>query len=190
MSNEWLGIPLYHNLGIIGSLLMLSGMIYSIKKRWNKPMGSTPFWLRYHELASVFGAILVIIHTKGSLNGLAGISILMMVVVSVSGFLGHYIYTRIPRNSMGKEKELAEMKSELEKITNEMNENLKSHHDDPAVSKLKNKVKKIERQIKQMDNARRLLAGWRTWHIPMTIIFLLIVIIHILSMLYYGSYLG
>jgi hypothetical protein len=44
MGNGWLGITLYHNLGIIGSLLMLSGMIYSIKKRWNKLIGSTPFW--------------------------------------------------------------------------------------------------------------------------------------------------
>ncbi len=190
MGNEWLGITLYHHLGIIGSLLMLSGMLYSIKKRWDRPAGSTPFWLRYHELVSVVGAVLVIIHTEGSLLGLAGASILMMLVVSVSGFLGHYIYTRIPRNSMGKEKELAELKSELEKNTAEMNENLESHPDDISVAKLRYKINRTERQIRQLENARRLLAGWRTWHIPMTALFLLVVVIHILSMLYYGSYLG
>jgi hypothetical protein len=167
---------------------MLSGMIYSIKKRWNKPTGSTPFWLRYHEIVSIFGALLVIIHANGSFNGLAGLSIAMMVVVSVSGFLGHYIYTRIPRNSMGKEKKLTELKKELENIKNEINMNSELQPKNPKYSKLSKKAERLKRQIKQLDTARRLLSGWRTWHIPMTIIFLLTVIIHMISLLYYGNY--
>ena len=89
---------------------------------------------------SVIGALLVIIHADGSFDGLAGWSIGMMAVVSVSGFLGHYIYTRIPRNSMGKEKKLAELKKELDKIKNDINKNSKlqprtSHHSSTKTQK-------------------------------------------------------
>jgi uncharacterized membrane protein (DUF106 family) len=182
---DWFGLTLYHNLGIIGSLLMLSGVIYSFKKRWNQPIGSTPFWLKHHELVSVLGAILVIVHADGSFGGLAGISMAMMVIIIISGFLGHYIYTRIPRTSLGKEKKLVELKNELDNIKFEVGEDLQSQPSNLII-----KIEKLEKQITQLDTLKRQLSGWRSWHIPMTIIFVLIVIIHMISVLYYGNYFG
>ncbi len=194
MSLEWLGISIFHHLGNIGSLLMLSGVIYSFKKRWNKPRGSTPFWLKHHELVSVLGAVLVLIHSNGSFDGLAGMAIIMMIIITISGFIGHYIYTLIPRNSLGKEKELAELKRELVTFKNELRKDQQNRADEIKISnshiELENKIKKLNIQIRNLEHARNLLSNWRTLHIPMTILFLITVIIHIISSLYYGSYLG
>ncbi len=194
MAVDWLGISIFHHLGIIGSFLMLSGVIYSFKKRWDKPWGSTPFWLKHHEVVSVLGATLVLIHSNGSFNGLAGISILMMIIIIISGFIGHYIYTRIPRNTLGKEKARAELELELEALRKDLGKNYKARSDEGDIifsqAKLENKIKKLNGQIKNLERARHLLSGWRAVHIPMTILFLITVIIHIISSLYYGNYLG
>jgi ABC-type transport system involved in cytochrome bd biosynthesis fused ATPase/permease subunit len=190
MVNDWLGITIFHYLGIIGSVLMLSGVIYSIKKRWQKLWGSTPFWLKHHEFVSAGGAILVVVHAEGSFDGLAGISIILMVIITISGFLGHYIYTRIPRNSMGKEKKLVELRTELDNLTKDLSNGTKSRENINLDAELRKKILRLERQIKNLETARRLMSGWRAWHIPMTIIFLISVIMHIVSTLYFGNYFG
>jgi len=47
------------------------------------------------------GPYMVFLHTSWKFNGLAGAVTLLTAVVVVSGFIGRYIYTRIPRTADG-----------------------------------------------------------------------------------------
>jgi hypothetical protein len=46
---------------------------------------------------------MVLLHTSWKFNGLAGVTTLFTVVIVASGFVGRYIYTRIPRTVDGLE---------------------------------------------------------------------------------------
>jgi hypothetical protein len=92
-----------HALGILGFLLMLSTeILYSIRKRsriarWG-PMAA---WLQFHIFTGLVGPYMVLLHTSWKFNGLAGITTLLTVIIVVSGFIGRYIYTLIPRTIDG-----------------------------------------------------------------------------------------
>jgi cytochrome b561 len=46
---------------------------------------------------------MVLLHTSWKFSGLAGVSTLFTVIIVVSGFIGRYIFTRIPRTLEGLE---------------------------------------------------------------------------------------
>jgi cytochrome b561 len=46
---------------------------------------------------------MVLLHTSWKFNGLAGVTTLLTVIIVVSGFIGRYIFTRIPRTLDGLE---------------------------------------------------------------------------------------
>jgi hypothetical protein len=88
-----------HGIGIVGFVLMLATVtLYSMRKlstdaRW----GSTAIWLKAHMVTGLVGPYMVLLHTSMKFNGLAGVAMLLTVVVVVSGLVGRYIYTRVPR---------------------------------------------------------------------------------------------
>jgi hypothetical protein len=90
-----------HGIGILGLILMLmTETLYSIRKlltdaRW----GSMASWLRFHMLTGLVGPYMVLLHTSMRFQGLAGVAMLLTVVVVVSGVVGRYIYTRVPRET-------------------------------------------------------------------------------------------
>lgn len=105
-----------HWTGIIGLVLMLcSQTLYSLRKqtkdaRW----GPMVKWLQAHVMMGLVGPYMVLIHSAGKFNGLAGISALATVVVLLSGIVGRYIYTSIPREIEGVDPEkLARAKKAL-----------------------------------------------------------------------------
>jgi cytochrome b561 len=46
---------------------------------------------------------MVLLHSAWKFHGLAGATMLLTVVIVISGFIGRYIYTRIPRTTEGLE---------------------------------------------------------------------------------------
>ena len=46
---------------------------------------------------------MVLLHTSWKFNGLAGATTLLTLIIVISGFIGRYIYTRIPRTMEGLE---------------------------------------------------------------------------------------
>jgi hypothetical protein len=94
-----------HILGVIGFLLMLmTETLYSFRKRSRKGRwGSMQFWLQFHIFTGLVGPYMVLLHTSWKFNGLAGATTLLTIIIVVSGFIGRYIYTRIPRTLDGVE---------------------------------------------------------------------------------------
>jgi hypothetical protein len=92
-----------HGLGILGFLLMLmTEILYSLRKRMRTVrFGRMSMWLQFHIFTGLVGPYMVLLHTSWKFNGLAGVTTLLTVVIVISGFVGRYIYTRIPRTADG-----------------------------------------------------------------------------------------
>ena len=101
------GHPFGHALGILGALLMLmTEVLYSARKRWRIfTFGRMRHWLSFHIFTGIVGPTLVLMHTGLAFRGLAGLTMFLTALVVVSGFLGRYIYTAVPRTMGGLEVE-------------------------------------------------------------------------------------
>ena len=94
-----------HMIGILGFILMLmTEILYSMRKRTRvASWGRMADWLQFHIFTGIVGPFMVLLHSSWKFNGLAGATMLMTVFVVFSGFIGRYIYTRIPRTVDGLE---------------------------------------------------------------------------------------
>jgi len=98
-ASDWFG----HGLGIVGFVLMLmTEILYSLRKRIRTVrFGRMSLWLKFHIFTGLVGPYMVLLHTSWKFNGLAGVTTLLTVIIVISGFVGRYIYTRIPRTADG-----------------------------------------------------------------------------------------
>jgi len=94
-----------HMIGVVGFLLMLmTETLYSFRKRSRKGRwGSMASWLQFHIFTGLVGPYMVLLHTSWKFHGLAGATTLLTIIIVISGFIGRYIYTRIPRSLDGDE---------------------------------------------------------------------------------------
>jgi hypothetical protein len=94
-----------HLIGVVGFLLMLATeILYSIRKRTHKALwGNMQSWLQFHIFTGLVGPYMVLLHTSWKFRGLAGATTLLTIIIVLSGFVGRYIYTRIPRSIEGDE---------------------------------------------------------------------------------------
>jgi len=96
-----IGLPL----GIAGAIAMLSTLPYAARKRWRPlaRLGSTPKWLEVHIFFGIVGPVLVTLHTAFKFNGVVAVGYWLMMIVWSSGFVGRYLYVRIPKTIRGVE---------------------------------------------------------------------------------------
>jgi hypothetical protein len=102
-----------HGLGIIGSLVILTGVFsYMVRKRNRSLMriGILKHWLEFHIFMCTLGPIMILFHTAFKFGGLVAISFWSMVAVFLSGIAGRFIYLQIPRSIEGRELSLGEIK--------------------------------------------------------------------------------
>jgi hypothetical protein len=104
-----------HGLGILGFLLMLmTETLYSLRKRSRRARwGRMSAWLRFHIFTGLVGPYMVLLHTSWKFNGLAGIVTALTFTVVISGIVGRYIYTAVPRTTDGTEFEAAELERQI-----------------------------------------------------------------------------
>jgi hypothetical protein len=91
--------------GIVGFLLMLVPVVYALRKRVRRfrEVGSMKTWLEVHVFAGIVGPVLITFHTSFKFNGIVSVAYWSMVSVMLSGFVGRYLYVRIPRTLRGVE---------------------------------------------------------------------------------------
>ena len=104
-----------HAIGILGFVLMLmTESLYSLRKRSRAARwGKMSSWLEFHIFTGIVGPYLVLLHTSWKFNGLAGIVTLLTVIIVVSGFVGRYIYTAVPRTADGIEMEASTLNRQI-----------------------------------------------------------------------------
>lgn len=94
-----------HLLGVGGTLLLFATLAYLARRRVKGLARAGPVarWLEVHIFCGVFGPILVTFHTSFKFNGVVSVAFWSMVLVVVSGFVGRYLYVRIPKTIRGEE---------------------------------------------------------------------------------------
>jgi hypothetical protein len=126
-----------HSFGVIGFVLMLSTeTLYSLRKRSTRARwGRMSQWMQFHIFTGIVGPFMVLMHTAWRFQGLAGAVTLMTLVVVLSGFIGRYIFTAIPRNADGLLLEAGQLEETLIHIDKELRSALPEpdeHLDDPG----------------------------------------------------------
>jgi hypothetical protein len=111
-----------HGLGIAGFLLMLmTETLYSLRKRSRSARwGRNATWLRFHIFTGLVGPFMVLLHTSWKFNGLAGVVALLTALVVISGFVGRYIYTAVPRTADGVALEAADLEIQIAEAETEL----------------------------------------------------------------------
>ena len=103
-----------HGLGIIGTLLILVGVvIYIARKRYKffAQWGRLKYWLEFHIFLCTLGPVMILFHTAFKFGGIVSVAFWSMVAVVVSGVIGRYIYIQIPRSIEGRTLSLNEIQS-------------------------------------------------------------------------------
>ena len=110
------GHPFGHWLGIIGTLFMvMTELLYSIRKRTRllNRAGPVRAWLSFHIFTGIVGPFLVLMHTGLHFRGLAGFTMMLTILIVISGFVGRYLYAALQRAGLQSEDSYA---SSVDKI--------------------------------------------------------------------------
>lgn len=151
--------PMGHGLGIVGTLLILIGVVMYIVRKRNKRLqrlGRLKHWLEFHIFLCTLGPIMVLFHTSFKFGGIVSIAFWSMVAVVASGVVGRFIYQRIPRSIEGRELTLAEVQALKAEVRNALSAQMSAHSSESEkVFALLN-----EQPIRQGNVFSYFLSGW------------------------------
>jgi hypothetical protein len=115
-----------YNLGLAGGLMMLTLLVYPLRKRvkFFENFGFLPTWFKWHMIFGILGPLTIIFHSTyhvyipflhpmGSPN--AAVAMLCMLLVSGSGTFGRFFYTKIHNGLYGRQTTVNELRAELER---------------------------------------------------------------------------
>jgi hypothetical protein len=102
--------------------MMLAPFLYMLRKRVRSASwpGSMKTWLEVHLFCGIAGPVLVTFHTSFKFNGIVAVAYWSMVTVAISGFVGRYLYVRIPRSLRGTELSRADLDRRADELWNEL----------------------------------------------------------------------
>jgi hypothetical protein len=106
-------------LGIIGGSMMLALLIYPLRKRvpsltW---LGSARGWFTFHMVLGVVGPLCILYHANYHLGATnSNVALISMLIVAGSGLIGRYLYARIHYGLNGRMANLAELRTEAERL--------------------------------------------------------------------------
>ena len=101
------GNPLAIQCGLLGTGLMIIAAIYPMFRRLSafRWLASNTMWFDFHLMAGTVGPMFVALHSALKLSSWVSLAFWSMVIVTVSGFIGRYLYTQVPELSSGRELE-------------------------------------------------------------------------------------
>ncbi len=105
-------------LGMLGAGMFLVIFLYPLRKRWTwlGRQGISRHWLDFHVLLGLSAPFVIALHSSFKFHGFAGIAFWIMLGVSISGIVGRYLYSQIPRRVNAAEfsrKELQELQDKM-----------------------------------------------------------------------------
>lgn len=107
-------------LGIVGSLLILTLLLYPLRKRFKflKFLGQVRNWFRVHMILGVVGPLAILFHSNfafGSINSTA--AMVAMLLVAGSGLIGRFLYQKIHHGLFGRKASLKELLASVKLTT-------------------------------------------------------------------------
>ena len=174
-----------HLLGFFGTLFLFATLPYLARKHLKilRNVGRPAHWLEAHIFCGVFGPILITYHTSFKFNGLVSVAYWSMVLVVVSGFVGRYLYVRIPKTIRGEELSRAELEARAADLEQQVS-------DPKLVARMREKLEKeravLVRRIERLEKTRRLFQLWHVFHRPFVWVMFFVFFIHLGVALYFG----
>jgi hypothetical protein len=109
-------------LGMFGVFLFFLIYLYPLRKKWGwlARQGNSRHWLDFHVVLGTFAPVIVAFHATFKFGNIAGLAFWSMLTVTLSGFVGRYLYAQIPRNLNAAELTLKEITSLEESLRAEL----------------------------------------------------------------------
>lgn len=102
-------------LGVAGMSFMLVSLVYPLRKRWLRGIGTVSFWFHAHMTLGAIGSALICWHANfklGSMND--SVALAAVLVVATSGVVGRYLYGRIRRGLYGQKAAIGDLLVDVE----------------------------------------------------------------------------
>jgi uncharacterized membrane protein YdcZ (DUF606 family) len=150
-----------HLMGWIGLGTTLLVFVYPIKKRMSRNRRWPRDWFRIHLIAGVMGPLFILLHSGAHLHALVpSLALMTMAVVVVSGIVGqgvHYLALRT------------------------LNDRRRQLHDQGL------SADEIETHLHRLAAQEEAFRLWQSIHAPMTLMFLVLTVLHVLGAVYFGG---
>jgi len=109
-------------LGMFGVLLFFLIYLYPLRKKWGwlGRQGNSRHWLDFHVVLGTTAPIIIAFHASFKFSNIAGMAFWSMLCVTISGFVGRYLYSQVPRNLNAAELSMKEMRDTEENLRQEL----------------------------------------------------------------------
>lgn len=159
-----IGLSSYkHIVGIIGSVMIMASISYSLRKRHIFfSSGSLAGWRTVHEWLTIVGGFMVFVHGGLYTHAFVPVAAAVTMLISIaSGLLGRYLFLMTHDYLLSKRDEL---------IKQGLNE------------------KAADEELQSLIIAHNIMKYWRTVHVPIVTSLAVTTILHVVSSLYYGGF--
>src|SRR3989441_857313 len=111
-------------LGMLGVLMFFLIYLFPLRKKWGwlSRQGNSRHWLDFHVVLGATVPIIIAFHSSFKFGNIAGMAFWSMLVVTVSGFIGRYLYSQIPRGLNAAELSMKEIQEKEETLRRELDE--------------------------------------------------------------------
>src|SRR6266481_2876275 len=111
-------------LGMFGVFLFFLIYLYPLRKYWGwlGRMGNSRHWLDFHVVLGTAAPIIIAFHSSFKFGNIAGMAFYSMLMVTLSGFVGRYLYAHIPRGLSAAELSMKEIQDKEEALRKELAE--------------------------------------------------------------------
>ena len=112
------GDDIGYNLGLLGGFMLLSLLLYPLRKRVNLfySIGILPGWFKWHMVLGILAPVMILFHATFHIESInAGVALICMLLVSGSGVFGRFFYTKIHNGLYGRQTSVNEIRKDLER---------------------------------------------------------------------------
>ncbi|HEV2195134.1 MAG TPA: hypothetical protein VGR55_06110 [Candidatus Acidoferrum sp.] len=111
-------------LGMVGVLMFFLIYLYPLRKKWGwlGRQGNSRHWLDFHIVLGTTAPIIIAFHSSFKFGNIAGMAFWSMLMVTLSGFVGRYLYSQIPRNLSAAELSMKEIQDKEAALRKELAE--------------------------------------------------------------------
>jgi hypothetical protein len=111
-------------LGMVGVLMFFLIYLYPLRKKWGwlARQGNSRHWLDFHIVLGTAAPLIIAFHASFKFGNIAGMAFYSMLAVTLSGFVGRYLYSQIPHSLNAAELTRKEMEDNEAKLEKELEE--------------------------------------------------------------------
>lgn len=116
--------PIGVKLGMLGVFMFFLIYLYPLRKRWGwlARQGNSRHWLDFHIVLGTTAPVIIAFHSSFKFGNIAGMAFYSMLMVTISGFVGRYLYAQIPRNLSAAELTKKELEEQEDAIRRDLEE--------------------------------------------------------------------